>query len=99
MRTTTSQQEEHAARKQQRNLERARRAAAHKRNQDWRMRLHEKARELRPKHPTCRCDLTNVHTRADLQALGGGCTMPRWTCPFLAALRRTTDPNPGTSPR
>ena len=39
-------------------------------------------------HLHCRCGLNKRTTRADLDALGGGCTMPAYCCPRLDAVRR-----------
>lgn len=39
-------------------------------------------------HMHCTCGLNSRTTRADLDALGGGCTMPSWACPRLDAVRR-----------
>lgn len=50
--------------------------------------LAEKATPERKAANRCKCDFSEVHTLADLTAMGGGCTMPKYGCPVLDSVRR-----------
>jgi len=90
---TTPQEEERAARAQQRQLERARKEATRKREREAQSKLATIIREemAKPRAKECRCGLTTRTTRAQLAALGAGCTAGRWVCPVLDTVRRRLD--------
>jgi hypothetical protein len=90
---TTPQDEERAARERHRQLARARKEAARKRQKESQGKLATIIREelAKPRARHCRCGLTPRTTRAQLAALGAGCTAGRWICPVLDAIRRRLD--------
>jgi hypothetical protein len=90
---TTPQEEERAARRQQRQLDRARKEAARKREKEAQGKLAVIIREelAKPRARECRCGLTPRITREQLAALGAGCTAGRWVCPVLDTVRRRLD--------
>jgi hypothetical protein len=90
---TDPRAEERAAREQQRHLERMRREAERKREQEASSKLATIIREemARPRARACRCGITPRTTRAQLDAMGAGCTAGRWVCPCLDAIRRRMD--------
>jgi hypothetical protein len=93
MTVTTPLEEERAAREQHRQLARARREAQSKREQEASSKLATIIREemSRPRARACRCGITVRTTRAQLAAMGAGCTAGRWVCPCLDAIRRRMD--------
>lgn len=90
---TTPREEERAAREQHRQLERARKEAARKRAKESQGKLADIIRDelAKPRAKGCRCGLTPRTTRAQLAALGAGCTAGRWVCPVLDTVRRRLD--------
>jgi hypothetical protein len=88
--TKTPRQEERDAKQQERQLERARAAAADKREKEARTKLGNIIREemALPRWKQCRCGITLRTTRAEINAMGAGCTAGRWVCPTLDAIRR-----------
>jgi hypothetical protein len=93
MTTTDPRAEEQAARARHRQLERARKEAKRKRDNEASTKLQGIIREemARPRARACRCGITTRTTRAELDALGAGCTAGRWVCETLAAIRRRMD--------
>lgn len=93
MMTTTPHEEERAAREQLKQLERARREAARVREKEAGSKLSNIIREelARPRARNCRCGITPRMTRAQIDALGSGCTAGRWICGTLDAIRRRAD--------
>jgi len=83
-------EEERDAKKQERQLERARAAAADKRETEARTKLGNIIREEMqlPRWKHCKCGITLRTTRAEIDAMGAGCTAGRWVCPTLDAIRR-----------
>lgn len=65
-----------------------RRAALRARQVKAKARFAELLRATKETHPRCRCKIGVHATSEDLQAMGGGCTMPGWCCPRLDAVRR-----------
>jgi hypothetical protein len=90
---TDPRAEERAAREQHRQLTRARKEADRKREKEAGTKLAGIIREelARPRARACRCGITSRTTRAELQALGAGCTTGRWVCPVLDTIRRRMD--------
>lgn len=90
---TTPQEEERAARQQHRQLERARKEAARQRDKAAQGKLAQIIREVlaQPRARECRCGITPRMTRAQIDALGAGCTAGRWVCPVLDTIRRRAD--------
>jgi hypothetical protein len=90
---TTPHDEERAAREEQRRLDKMQKGAERWREQESRTKLQEIIRdELRqPRSRYCRCGITLRTTKAQLRALGAGCTAGRWVCPTLDAIRRRMD--------
>jgi hypothetical protein len=93
MTTTTPHEEERAARERHKQLERARRAAARQREREAGSKLANIIREelASPRARHCRCGITPRMTRAEIDALGSGCTAGRWVCGTLDAIRRRAD--------
>jgi hypothetical protein len=85
--------EEQAARARHRQLERARREAERKRQKEASSKLATIIREelASPRARDCRCGITVRTTRAEIAAMGAGCTAGRWVCPTLDAIRRRLD--------
>jgi hypothetical protein len=84
--STTPKCEERAARDRLKVIKLARagkdKANAHRRADVIRDEL------ARPRAKDCRCPITPQSTLEQLQALGAGCTVGRWVCPTLDAIRR-----------
>ena len=93
MTATDPREEERAAREKHRQLDRARRKAQSKREKETQSKLAGIVRDelARPRARACRCGITPRTTRAELAALGAGCTSGRWVCPTLDAIRRRMD--------
>lgn len=85
--------EEREARELARRLERATRASVAQREREARSRVAAVIREElgKPRAKGCRCGITTRTTRAQLWALGAGCTAGRWVCPVLDTIRRRLD--------
>lgn len=83
-----AREEERHARARQRRMERLQVAARRARERAWRERLRQAATETASKWPGCRCSFDAIESWEQLQALGGGCSMPAWCCARLDAVRR-----------
>jgi hypothetical protein len=84
--STTPKNEERSARDRLKAIKLARagkdKANAHRRADVIRDEL------ARPRAKDCRRPITPQSTLEQLQALGAGCTVGRWVCPILNAIRR-----------
>jgi hypothetical protein len=86
--------EERAAHERYRRGQRLARDRARAVERAWKRRLRILIAESARDHPRCRCALHANMTRADLVALGAGCTASRhvgdigWVCPRLNHVRR-----------
>lgn len=81
-------EEERLAEERRRRAERLQHAARRARERAWRKRLRQAAAETASKWPHCQCSLDTIESPEQLQALGGGCSMPAWCCARLDAVRR-----------